>query len=344
MFPPTVRSLPRVQRLLMIQPRWLGDVLLCTPAVRVARGAFPDACIDFLTEEAGGMALAGNRHLDDVLVARPGVSEHWALIREIRGRGYDTVVGFRSTSSTAYLACLSGATRRIATRGRGPRNLAFTDLVPRTHPSLYVARQKLGLLAPLGIEVGAVTDLSLEIAIGEADRTWAREQWGRWSIQGAKPVIVVSAVARDPLKQWGAQRWAETADALIDTGADVMLTNGPGELGQVEEVVRLMRHRPAWNHGPTSPQRLAALCQNADLWVGNDGGGKHLAAAAGVPTLSVQRSGEGPSWTDTSPGSPHRFVEGPCVRQDLRGGLDALPVSTVLAAACEMLNPPSLLP
>jgi ADP-heptose:LPS heptosyltransferase len=144
--------------------------------------------------------------------------------------------------------------------------------------------------------------------------------------------VVLSTVARDPLKQWGAERWAALADLLVVQGERVLLTHGPGEADQVRRVTHAMRRVPWRVRGVDTPARLAALVRRADLWVGHDGGPKHVAAAAGVPTVSVIRAGLGPVWTDTSPGSPHRFVEGPGAARDPRGGLDALAVAEVAAA------------
>jgi heptosyltransferase III len=319
----------RIDRILLIQPRWMGDVLLCTPAVRAARRAFPSAVLDFLTEPAGAGVLHGNARLDDVLVARPGTRERWTLLREVRRRRYDAVVDFRSTGSTAQVAWLSGASRRIGVRGRGPRNLAYTDLLPRPDPGLYVVRQKLALLGPLGVRVEEVADLSLELAVGEAERTWAEGAWKRMGLDGAERVVAVSAVARDPRKQWGAERWAALADLLVEEGSRVLLTHGPGEEEQVRRVARAMRGVPVHARAVDTPGRLAALYERATLWVGHDGGPKHVAVAAGVPTVSVIRAGLGPAWTDTSPGSPHRFVDGAGTAADPRGGLDALTVVEV---------------
>jgi ADP-heptose:LPS heptosyltransferase len=84
-----------VERFLLVQPRFMGDVLLCTPSIRALRRAYPAARIDFLTEPPGADALRGNPHLDAVIEwprERNALSRGWSL----RGR-YDTVVDFRST-------------------------------------------------------------------------------------------------------------------------------------------------------------------------------------------------------------------------------------------------------
>src|SRR5690606_7310081 len=136
----------------------MGDVLLCTPAIREARRAFPDAVIDFATEPAGAEALRQNPYLDEVLVDEKTFASRSALVRRVASAGYDAVVDFRSTGSTAQLALASRAPLKVGIRGRGPRNLAYNRLVGRLQLDTYAARHKLDMLAPLGVDVAAVRD------------------------------------------------------------------------------------------------------------------------------------------------------------------------------------------
>jgi heptosyltransferase III len=293
-------------RLLLIQLRYMGDVLLCTPAVRAARAAFPGARIEFLTDALGADALAGNPHLDGVRVWRGDARAEIRLWRELRRARFDATVDFHSVPRTARLTLAGGAPRRLGVRGRGPRNLAYTGLVPKEGPELYVAAQKVGVLAPLGVE-RAGRDLSLEIAVGPAERARADRLWAEHGLEGER-VVALSAVALQPFKQWGAERWARVGDGLAGAGARVLLTGGPGEDAQVAAVAEAMRGPAVRGYGRTTLRELAAIYARCALWVGNDGGPKHVAAAAGTRTLTVIRTGLGSGWTDLAGG--HRYVEG----------------------------------
>jgi ADP-heptose:LPS heptosyltransferase len=323
-----------IRRILLIRLHHLGDVLLTTPAIRALRGAFPDAAIDFVTRGPAVELLAGHPGVDAVLPYGAGVRGEIGVLREVRRRGYDAVVDFHSTPGSALLAWASRAPVRVAVRGRGPRNRLYTHLGPSGHGrTTYMPLRFLELLEPLGVPPVEHPDLSLDAAIGEEDRAWAAREWARLGLPESEPVVALSAVARDPRKQWGVARWAAVADALAEAGARVLLTHGPGEEEQVRAVAEAMRHAPVRGHAPTTVRQLAALFARCALWLGNDGGAKHLAVAAGVPTVSVIRAGEATVWTDPSPGSPHRYVEGPAPTPDQRGGIDAVTVEQVLATA-----------
>ena len=276
------------QRILLLQLHHLGDVILTTPAIRAARAAFPNARIDFVTGGLGAQALWNNPHLNNILV-EPGL---WRVNR-VR---YDTVVDFHSVPRTARLVAATRAALRVGLRGRGPRNLAYTRLLEREPSAVYMPVQKLRMLAPLGVRVEAA-DLSLEIIVALRDHEWAAATFEEHGL-GAAPVIAVSPVAKHAFKQWGAANWAQVADTLARDGAQILLTSGPGERAQTEAVAKAMTQPAVWDYGRTTIQQLAALYARCALWLGNDGGPKHIAVAMNTPTVTVYRRKLGGVWTD----------------------------------------------
>jgi heptosyltransferase II len=286
----------------------MGDVLLCTPAIRAARATMPDAIIDFVTEGAGGEVLRHNPHLDEVLVDDRRFGSRLRLMREIARRRYDAVVDFRSTGSTAQLTLVSRAGLRVGVRGRGPRNRVYNRLVDRIELTTYAARHKLDMLEPLGVPVYEVTDLALELPVSPAAHSRAEAIWREHRLLG-ETVVAISPISREAYKQWGSDRWAAVADLVAEQGARVILTSGPGERAALAEVAGRMRSTPVWDYGPTTIEELAAVLTRCSLWAGNDGGSKHVAAAAGIPTVSVVRWQIGPVWTDPTAAAPQRFLD-----------------------------------
>jgi heptosyltransferase III len=334
----------RPESLLLIQPRWMGDVLLCTPALRAARRALPHARIDFLTEAAGAAVLGGNEDLDGILTGPVG--SRLSTIQEVRRSRYDAVVDFRSTGSTALVTLASGARIRVGLHGRGLRNGAYTELLPKEKGPVYMARQKLAMLEPLGIEI-AGADIGLSIAIGERERQRAAEIWSACGFDDNTVVVAVSAVSRVEAKQWGSSRWAAVADHVAELGARVLLTSGPGERGEAAATAALMRSSAVWDYGDTTLRELAALYQRCRFWLGNDGGPKHIAAAAGIPTVTVFRDAIGAVWTADEPRGRHIFFEPERPPPGGRGGtrrsgIDAapaqVPVEPVMACAAALLS------
>jgi ADP-heptose:LPS heptosyltransferase len=343
-----IRERP-VRAILMMQLAAMGDVILCTPAVRAMRRAYPDARIDFLTRGPGIGALQGNPHIDEVIAYRESVLERLAMRRELRARRYDLVVDFHSVPRTARIVATSGAAVRVGFRGRGPRNLAYTHLVPKERIfRSYSAWRKVDMLRTIGVDPGPdeELDLSLVVGVGDEERQWAVTTWDRLGLATETPTVAISAVSREWFKNWGPERWDAVADLLLDAGVQVILTNGPGELAQVEAVVERMRFSPVWNYGDTTVRQLAALYERCALWVGNDGGPKHVAVAAGTPTVSVVRWDQGPIWSDDRPGSwelyfdkaPPQGCDRKCHRCLHLGCLTAVTVEEVVGAGLDLLG------
>lgn len=329
-----------IDRLLLLQTRWMGDVLLCTPAIREARHAFPDARIDFVTEAPGAQVLAENPYVDGVLVDRRTVRSRIALMKQIASTRYDAVVDFRTTNSTTSLALASGAPLRVGVRGRGPRKWVYHHLVARITPDVYAARHKLDMLGPIGVPVQYINDLSLDLPINRFQREEADRFWREHQLAEAN-VVAMTPISRERYKQWEPSRWAAVADALIADGHRVLMTSGPGERERVEEIVEVMSREPVWDFTTESVQALGALIERCSLWVGNDGGAKHVAAAVGVPTLAVIRWTLGEMWTDSGSAVGQIYIEEAppggcdlrCSRCSHLGCLDAIPIERVLETA-----------
>jgi ADP-heptose:LPS heptosyltransferase len=105
-------------------------------------------------------------------------------------------------------------------------------------------------------------------------------------------LVVLHPGTAGPAKLWRAERWAAVAEALMGPGTRLLLTGGPGEEGQVEEVATRMRIRPPTLAGQTTIGQLAALLRRASPTLGVDSGPLHLAAAQGVPTVHLYGPGD----------------------------------------------------
>ena len=306
------------ERILLIQLHHLGDVVLATPAIRATRHAFPKATIHFLTAGLGAQALVGNPHLDRIIVE--------PSLRAIHQQQYDTVLDMHSVPSTAWYTFASRAATRVGIRGRGPRNYAYTHLVEREMNAVYMARQKMRLLRVLNVTPDPL-DVSLDVVVSERERAHAREVLAPLK----QPVVAISPVAKHAFKQWGAERWAAVADALAESGASILVTSGPGEEEQARAVVERMKHPALWKYGRMTVRGLTALYEQCALWIGNDGGPKHFAVAAGTPTITVYRNTLGGVWSDEA--DPKQAVLNSGVPS-----LDSITVEDVVLVARERLQ------
>jgi ADP-heptose:LPS heptosyltransferase len=285
-------------RILVIRLRRLGDLLLTTPMLRAIRFAYPAARIEVLAQAGFHQVLIGNPHIDDVLVLEPGFAAMSQLLTTCRRRNYDAVLDLQSSSRSAPFVLASCARMRVGWEKQSGRDWVYNRLVPGWNDPIYVARNTLRLAAVIGVP--PPRDLHLELAVSAAERAHAARLFANAGIDSAKLIIGLSVVANAAYKAWPLESYAVLADRLIKKhGAQVVFTNGRGELEQVRAVVKRMHERPAlWDYGQTTIQELGAMYERCHLWIGNDGGPKHVATAAGCPTIVIIDSGSARVWTE----------------------------------------------
>ncbi|MFC1479439.1 glycosyltransferase family 9 protein [Planctomycetota bacterium] len=303
--------------ILLIQHRQIGDVLMCTPAVRALRKKYPDAEITFLVEPFSLNAVKYNPHINHFIVVPRKLSPwkyislHWNVWR---GK-YDTVIDFFKNPKSAWLTWVSRAATRISLQGRH-RNFAYTETVDMGSRDDYAAIQKLRLLKPLGIE--EEKDCVPEFYISDTEREWAAELWGKIGFSDSDLVIAVSPVSRKEYRVWPSEYYAELCDHLADVHkAKILLTWGPGEEDFIKPIVKHMKSNPVTDYPMPSLTELYAILEKCSLFVGNNNGPRHMAVAAGIPTLGLFSKLSPSSWTP--PDNPLHTVIQPLPETDETG-------------------------
>jgi ADP-heptose:LPS heptosyltransferase len=293
-------------RILLIQLRRIGDVLMTTPAVRALREARPEAHITYLTEPPAHVVFQNSPRVNAVKLhpRKSGLLSHLHLMRELRGERYDIVIDFFSNPRSAQLAWATGAAQRIGFDFPG-RRWAYTHRVGTAQGRRFAAQHKADLLEPLGI---STPSLLPEIFLGAEQRAYAQRQLAGLGVRENELLVALCPVSRQPYKVWPAKHFARIADVLIERyGAQVLLFWGPGEESFVNAVRAEMTYRALPDYPVPDLPRMAALLERCHVYVGNDNGPRHFAIAVGTPTVAVFGRPFPENWTP--PGQPlHQAV------------------------------------
>jgi heptosyltransferase-2 len=351
-----------VRRILVRSTNWIGDVVMISPALRALRAGFPAARLDVLARAGVAGAFAAHPLVDEVVTEerRSGSGRHGGLTgalrlaRELRRRDYDLAVILPKSIAAALAPALARIPRRVgyATAGRGPL-LTLRVPVPPGADAIHHADFFLGPARFLGCPDG---DRALAFPVPEEDRQAAerflREAGVRRRRDDGHPLVAIHPGASRPERAWAAERFGELARRLTEGGARVLVLGGPRDLGAAARV--LASAGPGAVNGARldSLARMAALVSCCDLFIGNDSGPAHVAAAVGTPTVAV--FGPGVPWK-TAPYVPasrrreatRHFPCAPC-RQDFFRECDPAPsgkpwcleavsVDEVFAAAADLL-------
>jgi lipopolysaccharide heptosyltransferase II len=289
---------PTKERILLIRPDHMGDVLLTTPAIHALRMARPDAEIHALVGSWSSEVIASYPEVDLTLtVPFPAFSrepkQSWrspyelalSTARQLRIVGYSSAVIFRPDHWWgAMLAKLAGVPERIG--------YDLTDVTPfltkaLPHTSQHVVLQNLSLVERWTGHIPpeqAIYDFPLD----SDDRGYIDGYLDVWGIRRESPVIAIHAGSGASIKNWQDEKWADVADTLSEQlDAPVVLTGGDHELTTARNIAALMKTNACIIAGDTRVGQLAALFARSKVVLGVDSGPLHLASAVGTPTVAL---------------------------------------------------------
>ncbi len=275
-----------MRNILLIRLSSLGDIVLTSPAVRAVREHFPNARISMLVASQSADLLTENPHLDEVLgfdrrAKDKDTSEMIRLARAIRERQFDLTIDFQRKFRTSLLAYSSGAKCRVGYHQ--PHGILCSVRVPDS--SGHAIDRYFSLLHAVGIEA---KDRTLELFITESDRTYARKAMEKQSICADRPTVGLFPGAGWKLREWMPDRFAAIGDRLVrDFAAQVVVFGGPDECQLVNYVIDLMAEQATSFAGNQPIRRLAALIERCNLFLTNDTGPMHIAAALRTPTIAL---------------------------------------------------------
>jgi heptosyltransferase-2/heptosyltransferase-3 len=264
---------PDIDRILVVKLDRIGDMVTTTPALDALRERFPRAQIDMVGHPVALALLDGDPRVNErlsyvswlyhpVRPALPGLRA-WQLIAKLVWRRYPLVV---------YL--------------RGSIPLLLLGLRSRVAATKYVVAEPvidryLNALRPLG---GLVAAYPPRLHVRPENAALARQLLGKEEPGGGYPGprVVIHAAASSAVKMWPPDRFAALADELARRfGARVHFLGAPSDRAVMETIGRLAAETHAYHWSLRLPQSVAVIAE-ADVFVGNDSGLSHIAAAVGT--------------------------------------------------------------
>jgi len=280
-----------VKNILVIKLRYIGDVLLATPVLRALRERFPDAQLTMAVNRGTEDVLKWNPDLNEILVVeRSGLAAQCRFLQEVRRRGFDCVIDLTDGDRSAVLARCSAAPVRIGLNEEHRwRGLLYTTVVQPGPETMHRVEHDLETVKPLGIQPKA-SPLILKVSPGD-DEAAARllgEMTGEGSSGNAKRLVMLQPGARYWFKAWPAERFAELAGRLAEQYGCRILIGGDAKERDLAELIRATARTPVVSlAGRLTLLQYVAVLKRCALFVGNDNGPMHMAAALGVPVVAL---------------------------------------------------------
>jgi heptosyltransferase-2 len=283
-------------KMLIRATNWVGDAIMALPALRAVRSHFSDAEISILARPYVADIYRDQQICDQLIPYDPrgdhaGLSGRERLAGELRSQKFDLALLLQNAFDAAWLAWRAGIPQRIG-YARDGRSLLLTKALPvpklgeiPAHEQFYYLEliRRVGWLdAPSGEKY-----ISLKLAPG------LKQQAGtRLLAAGARPkavrVAIGAGASYGSAKCWPPEKFADTANRLVaQFDTDVILFGTPAESAVSSAIVAGMHHPPIDLVGKTSIADLPALLSQCHLFIGNDSGAMHVAAAVGLPVVAV---------------------------------------------------------
>lgn len=313
----TATVMPDPVKILVVQPSWVGDAVMATPALRALRERYPQAHISYLMRRYVKPLYAGMPWANQLITyrtgrttAKAGKGQFFDLAARLRSAHFDLAVLLPNSFKTA-LVCKMAGIRQIVGYERDGRGFLLSDkLLPPKENGKFVPSPIIKYYMGLAHYLGSTSrDLRMELFVNDAERRAARDVMSRGGLdpdldrpasQGQPPLVLLNpGAAFGAAKLWRAEYFAELADRLIDErGATVLVSGAPRERAIVESVKRHMRHAPVdLSNKGIDLGSLKEIVRRCDLMVTNDTGPRHLAAAFEVPVVTVFGPTH-PAWTE----------------------------------------------
>lgn len=281
------------RRILLIQDRRMGDVVLSAALLEDIAAAEPEAAIDFMVGAPAAPLLQHHPLISELMILdKDHVVRMW---REVRARGYDLVIDVQGNMRTAMITRASGARVRVGWKGAG-RSLLYTHRVPREHNLRYVVQDRQRLLQAVGMHTAAVLP---RLHITDAEAAEGVQALRQLGVDTSQTVVGVMLSTRDPVRDWPVRHFIELSRLLADAGVVTVVFPGGQDTARIDEF------QGGGGQAVVAPnvaiRPLMGLIRACSLFVSPDTGPAHIATALGVPRITLFGPSSPQGW---SPGLP----------------------------------------
>ncbi len=288
------------KKALILHPCCLSQVMLATPLLSVLANAFPDTRFDWAVSDWAKPAIAKNPHLRELIdtgdlgIAPVSQNKLRELIHQLKQQTYDTCFVLGRSSQLSWVAWQAGIPQRIGVASGG-RGFAQTLVAPMRTGQQHATDVYLSIAAACGIDMPPGERPSMAFYPADDDRTAVTQRLiDELDWLGDVPLVVmhpgggVGSVYEDQLKRWPSERFVLLANHLVrQHKARILLVGSAHDEALAAGIAGMTSARCANWAGRVTLGELGALGEIANLYVGNDTGPTHIAAAVGCSTLAI---------------------------------------------------------
>ncbi len=304
-------------KILVVRFKQIGDSVLASPICNTLKKTYPDSEIDYVVYGHIAPLFENHPSIDNVIEItkeeQKNPFKYFAKVWKVTRKKYDIVIDIMSTPKSEVFTFLSPRAKYRIGRKKPKRGFSYTHKITEPRDAKDKVDKFLKMLKPLeedGIEVKY--DANYTIHITDEEKNRLRERMKDAGVDFSKSVFAFAINSRRPHKIWKREYMMEVIRHCIEKhSAQIIFYYSPDEKAYAKETHEMMD----WdkyifsNIETKSIRELAMLLANCDMFIGNEGGPRHIAQGLDVPSFAVfSPSASKKEWLSNS-NERHRGIE-----------------------------------
>ena len=287
-------------------PNWVGDLVMCTPALRALRHHFTGAHISVMVKPSLRPVIENLLFFDEIIEYEPrgrdrGMKKYLSCINRLKRKQFDLGILLPHSFSSALVFYLASIPQRVG-YSRNARGWMLTHcLEPFRERGKIVPVHMVKLYLTMCKTLGCQElDEHVELKTSASADSWVD---GYFADQGIVPgdltIVMIPGATFGSSKCWGVSYFARVADTLIrEYGARILIAPGPGEVGIAQSIKQAMEETSIDRGDTVLPlDLLMALIKRCSLLISNDTGPRHFGVAFDKPVIVIMGPTD-PRYTD----------------------------------------------
>ena len=284
-------------KILVLQPKMIGDVLTSSILFEILRSKFPDSRLHYAINKNTLAVVENNPFIDEFIILDAGFDgkkPHLINnIKRIRKNKYDVIIDAYGKLSTNLITCFSNCPNTISkfkwyTAFLYKHPVKYYDL-PKTNAGLAI-ENRLQLLEPL--DLGLIGTVKPKIYLSKADREHALQQLNDHRIDLSKPLFMISALGSSDIKSYPLEYLSMVLDQIAEQTKGTILLNyipdqKPLMTILVSKCKAYTQDRIKADLYGRSLMNFIALTSHCTALIGNEGGAVNMAKAISIPTFTI---------------------------------------------------------